>query len=306
MAKIVGRVQLALVGRRAVGLLTTPPPTHGCDGAGGAVGPSVSVAMSEQRPTQALDRLAQFEAVAPQPPSRRQARGRPGAQMAVSIVLPGAASMRRSPLIGLLAFVAGVAAPIAFAAWAFRQRDDLIGVALEPRFLTLVTALGLALGAEPAAGGRRGRTHLPRSARHLVAHGSRDARGGDARGAGAAVHVPCQRGTLGRGERVRRRRTLAVRAGRGGAGCRPGGGHERAAAGWRRGPRTVGHAHRHDDPRQHPRGEWSHRAGVDPAQPPRPAVAAGHPARRPGSPMASMPTTGSPTPSSPTSPATRC
>jgi polyisoprenyl-teichoic acid--peptidoglycan teichoic acid transferase len=100
--------------------------------------------MSDQRPTQALDRLSQFEAAAPQPPPR-QVRGRPGAQMAMSIVLPGTASMRRSPLIGLLVFVAGVATPIVFAAWAFRRRDDLIGVALESRFLTLVTALGLAL-----------------------------------------------------------------------------------------------------------------------------------------------------------------
>ncbi len=100
--------------------------------------------MSDQRPTQALDRLAEFEheAAATQPPAGRS--GRPGAQMAASIVLPGLPSIRRVPVLGLLLFAIGVAAPVVFAAWAYTKRDDLIGVALEPRFLTIVVGIGLA------------------------------------------------------------------------------------------------------------------------------------------------------------------
>jgi LCP family protein required for cell wall assembly len=103
----------------------------------------VSVDMTDQRPTQALDRLAHLEAGAAE--RTRERSGRPGAQMAASILVPGIPSIRRVPVLGLLLFAAGVAAPIVFAAWAFNQRDDLIGVALEPRFLTLVTGVGLAL-----------------------------------------------------------------------------------------------------------------------------------------------------------------
>ena len=102
--------------------------------------------MTDQRDTRALDRLAQFEGGRPVPPAPPVgARGRPGAQMAASIVLPGLPSMRRAPAIGLLLFTLGVAVPIVLAAWAFSRRSDLVGMALEPRFLTAVVAVGLAV-----------------------------------------------------------------------------------------------------------------------------------------------------------------
>lgn len=102
--------------------------------------------MTDQRETRALDRLSQFEggrpaAAAPAP----EVRGRPGAQMAASIVLPGLPSMRRVPALGLLLFTVGVAVPIVLVAWIVSQRGDLVGMALEPRFLTAVVAVGLAI-----------------------------------------------------------------------------------------------------------------------------------------------------------------
>jgi polyisoprenyl-teichoic acid--peptidoglycan teichoic acid transferase len=92
----------------------------------------------------ALDRLHEFDRG--QPPSRPQVpAGSPGLQMATSIVLPGLPTIRRVPALGLLLFAVGVAVPIVLGAWVFSNRDDLVGMALEPRFLTTVTAVGCAL-----------------------------------------------------------------------------------------------------------------------------------------------------------------
>ena len=65
--------------------------------------------------------------------------------MAASIVVPGVPAIRRTPALGLLLFVVGFALPIVAVAWAVTQRDDLIGLALDSRFLTAVTVVGLAV-----------------------------------------------------------------------------------------------------------------------------------------------------------------
>ena len=65
--------------------------------------------------------------------------------MAASIVVPGVPAIRRTPALGLLLFVLGFALPIVAVAWAVTQRDDLIGLALDSRFLTAVTVVGLAV-----------------------------------------------------------------------------------------------------------------------------------------------------------------
>ena len=224
--------------------------------------------MTDQRPTQHSTGWPSSRASRPEP-SRGQ-RGRPGAQMAASIVVPGMPSMRREPVLGLLLFVVGVAAPLVLAAWAFRQRDDLIGVALEPRFLTLVTGVGLALVLEPPA------RPSPRSPTH-----SGTGAASSLRTAVATLVVVALCGARCSTARFRAneaRSAVASVFGGGGpaifvpdrtGGRRPRGDHERAAARGRRRPGPVGHAHRHDDPRQHPRGERPHRARVDPAQPAR-------------------------------------
>src|SRR5262249_4641879 len=80
------------------------------------------------------------------PPSRPDSpNGSPGAQMATSIVLPGLPTIRRVPLLGVLLFTIGVAVPLVLAAWVFARRDDIVSLALEPRFLTAVTAVGCAI-----------------------------------------------------------------------------------------------------------------------------------------------------------------
>ena len=65
--------------------------------------------------------------------------------MATSIVLPGLPTIRRLPLLGVLLFTIGVAVPIVLGAWVLAQRDDLVALALEPRFLTAVTIVGCAI-----------------------------------------------------------------------------------------------------------------------------------------------------------------
>jgi LCP family protein required for cell wall assembly len=69
--------------------------------------------------------------------------GSPGLQMAASVVLPGAAAVRRRPLVGIVLLLLGVAIPIVFAVWAFAERDDPIGLALDNEFLIAVMAIGL-------------------------------------------------------------------------------------------------------------------------------------------------------------------
>lgn len=70
--------------------------------------------------------------------------GSPTKQLALSLVLPGLASLRRVPAIGVVAFTLGVAVPFVFAAWAVSQRDRLIGVALDADVLLIVAVVGVA------------------------------------------------------------------------------------------------------------------------------------------------------------------
>ncbi len=65
-------------------------------------------------------------------------------EMAISIVLPGVAALRRSLMSGVALFVVGVVLPMAVVAWTYTGRDDLIGLALDPTFLLYVTGLALA------------------------------------------------------------------------------------------------------------------------------------------------------------------
>jgi len=100
--------------------------------------------MSNQTDAPALDRLRRFEHGHRQAPPESPA-GSPGGQMATSILLPGIPTIRRVPLLGVLLFTVGVALPIVLAAWVFAKRNDIVTLALEPRFLTAVTAVGCAI-----------------------------------------------------------------------------------------------------------------------------------------------------------------
>jgi LCP family protein required for cell wall assembly len=100
--------------------------------------------MSSPSDAPALDRLREFdrhrEPAAPDAPP-----GSPGLQLATSIVLPGLPTIRRVPLLGIFLFAVGVAVPIVLVAWVIAHRDDLVGMALDPDFLTAVTAVGVAV-----------------------------------------------------------------------------------------------------------------------------------------------------------------
>jgi LCP family protein required for cell wall assembly len=101
--------------------------------------------MSNQTDAPALDRLRRFEDGQRPAPQPEPQVGSPGAQMATSILLPGLPTIRRVPLLGVLLFTIGVAVPIVLAAWVLAKRDDIVALALEPRFLTAVTAVGCAV-----------------------------------------------------------------------------------------------------------------------------------------------------------------
>ncbi len=98
--------------------------------------------MSDYEETRALDRLAQFERQA----ARHQLpSGSPGLQLAGSVVVPGLPTLRRHPLLGIVLAVLGVFLPFVLAAWAFKNRGDLVGFALDPRFLTAVIGVCVVL-----------------------------------------------------------------------------------------------------------------------------------------------------------------
>lgn len=69
--------------------------------------------------------------------------GSPAGQLALSIVFPGLASIRRLPILGVVAFAVGVALPAVLLAWFFANRDRLIGFALDERVLLAVAGVGL-------------------------------------------------------------------------------------------------------------------------------------------------------------------
>lgn len=69
--------------------------------------------------------------------------GSPAGQLALSVVLPGLASIRRVPIVGVLAFAVGVAMPFVLVVWFFANRDRLLGIAFDERVLLMVAGLGL-------------------------------------------------------------------------------------------------------------------------------------------------------------------
>lgn len=69
--------------------------------------------------------------------------GSPGAQMAVSVVLPGVPAFRRNPAVALLLSIVGIVVPVLGALWVYANRDDLIGFALDEQFLLGVVVVGL-------------------------------------------------------------------------------------------------------------------------------------------------------------------
>lgn len=69
--------------------------------------------------------------------------GSPGAQMAISVVLPGVPALRRSPALGFVLAMLGIVIPIAGAVWAYANRGDLIALALNERFLLGIVVVGL-------------------------------------------------------------------------------------------------------------------------------------------------------------------
>lgn len=69
--------------------------------------------------------------------------GSPSAQMLISIALPGVPAFRRNPPLALLLSVLGIVVPVLGALWAYANRDDLIGFALDERFLLGVVVVGL-------------------------------------------------------------------------------------------------------------------------------------------------------------------
>lgn len=90
----------------------------------------------------ALSRLSALDYVdrAPRVPD-----GSAGLQFAVSIVLPGAPTMPRHPLFGLLLVLVGVALPGGLLYWAASEFDDIVGLALDQRFMGAIVVVGLAM-----------------------------------------------------------------------------------------------------------------------------------------------------------------
>ena len=58
-----------------------------------------------------------------------------------SVPFPGAATIRRRPLLGMVLFLIGVVAPLVLVAWVFANRSDLIGFALDPTVLAVAGVL---------------------------------------------------------------------------------------------------------------------------------------------------------------------
>jgi len=100
--------------------------------------------MSTTNDTHALDRLREFDRPSGPPPDQLD-RGTGTGEMALSIVLPGAPAIRRRPVIGVLLFLVGVVAPIAFGVWLYANRADIVGFALDPDVLLMV--IGVSVGA---------------------------------------------------------------------------------------------------------------------------------------------------------------
>ncbi len=100
--------------------------------------------MSKQTEQHALRRLEDLGKRRRIAPSSDHQDGSVIAEMAISILLPGTAALRRSIVKGGLLLIVGVVLPVIIAVRTYTQRGDLIGLALDPTFLLYVAGLGLA------------------------------------------------------------------------------------------------------------------------------------------------------------------
>ncbi|MEO6653685.1 MAG: LCP family protein [Ilumatobacteraceae bacterium] len=96
--------------------------------------------MSNRSESRALGRLQSFDQ---RNLSAGFDEGSPGVEMALSIVLPGASAFKRKPLTAVALLTLGILAPAAGVAWAYANRNDLIGLALDSTVLVGVVAVGL-------------------------------------------------------------------------------------------------------------------------------------------------------------------
>ena len=79
----------------------------------------------------------------PSPPPEQLDQNTGTGQLFASVFVPGLPSMKRHPVLGIVLFVVGVLLPFVMLAWVYANRDDLVGFALDPQFLLIVTAAAL-------------------------------------------------------------------------------------------------------------------------------------------------------------------
>ncbi|MEY2958569.1 MAG: hypothetical protein RLZZ01_1137 [Actinomycetota bacterium] len=102
--------------------------------------------MSFHERESALDRLDRLDRPARRPEPVPGRHENPAPQLAASVLFPGLATIRRSPVLGVVTFLAGVALPFVVFAWWFANRDRLVGVTFDRRFLlTVVVTSALAV-----------------------------------------------------------------------------------------------------------------------------------------------------------------
>ncbi len=219
-------------------------------------------------------------------------RMRVGSEMYWAVVAPGATMLRRMWLLGVLLLALGIGAPIALVVWIVVERDELVDLALDDRFLrAIAVTLAVALFARlvaviEVAIVRRHDRNVGLSA--IVAYVMV-----------ALLAVPVV-WSIVRAEQahdlvddvfvgpddapplyVPPGDTVAEEATAGTVSRRPDaeGDDEHPVARRRFRARSVGTTNRHDDPRLGRPGDGPHLAGVDPAQPASPAVPTGFAAR---------------------------
>ncbi|HEX4980432.1 MAG TPA: LCP family protein [Ilumatobacteraceae bacterium] len=79
-------------------------------------------------------------------------RMRVGSEMYWAVVAPGATMLRRMWVLGVLLLALGIGAPIALVVWIVMERDELVDLALDDRFLrTVALTLAVALFARVVA-----------------------------------------------------------------------------------------------------------------------------------------------------------
>ena len=159
-----------------------------------------------------IKRTGQFASSAtPEAPAKRM---RVGSEMYWAVVAPGATMLRRMWLLGVLLLALGIGAPIALVVWIVVERDELVDLALDDRFLRAITlTLAVALFARLVAVIEVAVVAQARPQRRPVR--DRGLRGGGvARGSRRVERRACRTGPRPGRRRLRRcrRRAAAVRA----------------------------------------------------------------------------------------------